>query len=229
MINYVKNHYNLLALLFLMLVMACKTDRKDQETVEDDAAPEISTSTIKLYQANVTALNPSLYDEPVSGLFSINIIGNTVTFKLDASNLPPNMMHLMHLHGFENGDNANCPSMEADANNDGIIDLIETRDFSGITMIPMNENPSDLDILEQTYPSADSEGNVTLETMVNLNELGQAVQDNYGLSVLEFDDMVFYIHSVPENTSLPNTVESLPDVPARVTVPIACGEVNLVE
>lgn len=216
-------------LFYLLALSGCKTDTKNQETVEDDSAPEISSSTIKLYQANITAINPSLYDEPVEGLFSANIIGNNVTFKLNASNLPSDMMHLMHLHGFKNGENAVCPAMEADANNDGLIDLIETREFSGITMIPMNENPAELNILDQTYPEADAEGNITLETMVNLNELGQAVEENYGLPTIEFDDLVFYIHSIPSDTGLPNSVESLQDVPAHLTIPIGCGEMNLVE
>jgi hypothetical protein len=31
------------------------------------------------------------------------------------------------------------------------------------------------------------------------------------------------VHGVPERTELPETAQSLPDVPARVTLPIACG------
>ncbi len=215
--------------LILLMLAGCKTETRNQETVEGEDAPDITSSTINLYQANVTAVNPSLYDQPVEGLFSINIIGNTVTFKLEASNLPPDMMHLMHLHTFEDGQNATCPAMEADENNDGLIDLIETREYSGITMIPLNEKPAELNINSESYPMADSEGNVSFETMENLNELGQALQDKHGLSELEFDNFVFYIHSIPEDTGLPNTVQSLPDVPAHMTIPIACGEVNLAE
>ena len=147
--------------------------------------------------------------------------------ELEASSLAPNMMHLAHLHGFEDGSEASCPPVpEADHNGDGIVDLIETRDYSGITMIPFHDNPVGLEIKTHTYPKADAQGRFNYSTVVSVQGLSSAVQEKFGVEDFNFGDFVVYVHGVGEQTTLPESVQSLPDVPAMVTLPVTCGELE---
>jgi hypothetical protein len=43
---------------------------------------------------------------------------------------------------------------------------------------------------------------------------------------LDLDRRVVFLHGVPTSTKLPATVASLDDIPAQVTLPIACGEIK---
>ena len=70
---------------------------------------------------------------------------------------------------------------------------------------------------------ADEKGNINYEVTVSLKKLGAAVREQYDLDKLDLANFGIYIHGVPEDTRLPETVQSLPGVPAYMTVPIACG------
>ena len=49
------------------------------------------------------------------------------------------------------------------------------------------------------------------------------------VTLTDFERRVIFLHGVPEDAQLPDTVQSLGDVPAHVTLPIACGEIRKAE
>jgi hypothetical protein len=141
--------------------------------------------------------------------------------------LSPSMTHLLHIHGFKGSTKkAACPGTNADKNGDGIVDLIETHPYTGVTLIPFNAAPADLKILSSSYTVANKKGLLTYHMSVPLDSLETAIQNEYSIDKLSLENRAIYIHGVPKDASLPETVQSLPDVPAHVTVPVACGEIE---
>ncbi len=212
------------AIIFLFIFnVACGPSRQ-KETGE--AEMEVDDSPM-VYSAELSSLNQNLTDEPVTGSLTITVQGDSATIDLDVSSLAPDMMHLAHLHGHEDGSEAACPAApEADKNGDDIVDLIETRDYSGITMIPFHDDPVSLEIKTESYPRSDAQGNLEYSEVISVQELSSAVRNKFGIKDLEFNDFVVFVHGVSEQSSLPESVQSLPDVPAMVTLPVACGELD---
>lgn len=179
------------------------------------------------FRADLTALNDTLYGENFTGTATFQIEGDSLTIRVNLGGVPADMMHLQHLHGKQDGSEADCPTQEADQNDDGIVDLIETREQAGITMIPLHDDHVSLEIKTETYPVAESDGTYSYEQTVSVSALNAAVQQEYRVEEPKLEKMVIFIHGVEEG-QVPESAQSLPEVPAHVTVPIACGEINLV-
>lgn len=183
------------------------------------------------YRATLQPLNADTVGMDVTGQVLITKAGDEITFQVTVRNAPPDMPHWQHIHGFVTGDEeATCPTGDADANGDGIVDLIETEDAAGTTMIPLNEDPASFDVTAETYPVAGENGTYTYEATVSEEDLEAAFDDHFpDADGLNFEDRVVFIHGVPEDTDLPDSVQSLGDIPATVTIPIACGELERTE
>jgi hypothetical protein len=180
------------------------------------------------YVATLTPLNAKVAGSRTHGVLRMMVSGDTLTVNLQAQVLSPGMMHMAHLHGFENGAAATCPTAAADTNHDGVIDLKETEAASGVTLIPFNADPAALDIPGKGYPTATKEGHLSYKKTVSIATLDAAMAKAYHGAKLDLDKRVVYIHGVPPTTKLPATAASLPGVPAQATLPIACGVVELV-
>jgi hypothetical protein len=168
----------------------------------------------------------SFGEEEATGQAVLTRSDQALTITVSARGLTPGM-HLMHLHGFE-GDNpveAMCPGMEADANGDGYVDLIETREAAGVTMIPLTQDPASLTIQTDTYPTAREDGSLDYVHEIEAAALEEAVREKFG-SPIAAGQRVVVIHGAPEGADLPDSVQSLDGVPARVTIPIACAELD---
>jgi len=180
----------------------------------------------KAYIAEINEMNPELTKDEVSGQAIFTIANGQLSIIMVVKGLPPNMMHLQHIHGFISGEKGSCAPAEADTNKDGVIDLIETHAYSGKTLVPFNGAPIELAIKSDSYPVADVNGLITYTMTVSLDELEAAIQKKYGIDQLSLEDRVIFIHGIPEEDPLPATVQSLPGVPAFITVPIACGTIK---
>ncbi|MFO7979176.1 MAG: hypothetical protein R6U64_11005 [Bacteroidales bacterium] len=220
-----KNQYSAaIIMLLLIITAACGGPASRNDTTESETATREES---RVYRAGLNSLNQEITEQPVSGSLTITVQGDSATIELSISSIAPDMMHLAHLHGYEDGSEASCPGgVQADANGDGIVDLIETRDYSGITMIPFHDNPVSMEIQTDTYPQADAQGNLYYSAVVSVRELSSALQEKHGVQDFDFGKFVVYVHGVSEQTTLPETVQSLPGVPASVTLPVACGELN---
>lgn len=177
------------------------------------------------YVAPLEPLNPSVAGEAFSGEARFTITGDQLVITVKASGVPAGIEHWQHVHGFADGRVAACPTMEADANGDGLVDVIETEPIAGITMIPLNGDPVRMDVTDATYPVASSTGSLSYTKTVSLAALEQAFAKAFPGQRLSLERRVVFLHGVPASTSLPATVASLGTIPAHVTLPIACGVV----
>jgi hypothetical protein len=188
----------------------------------DDSQPIVYAAKLHPVNAKVTGLETT-----GEARFSIN--GDTLAITISAQKLPPDIVHWQHFHGFKDNSDAACPTETADVNHDGIIDLIETELASGTTMVPFDEDPVAMDIGGGTYPKAGADGTFQYQKTVSLKALDAAFAKAFGDKELDLDRRVVFVHGILESTELPASVASLGTIPARVTLPIACGEIKRVQ
>lgn len=191
----------------------------------------VSTATVaqdELTGAVGGTLRPlNAFGEGIAGDVTMMPGDGTVTIRLEAEGVSPGM-HLAHIHGFADAEpqNATCPGPEADTNDDGVVDLIETREMAGVTMIPFTDAPASLTIQSENYPTAGENGSLSYQQAVDVSELRVAVQAEYG-TPLALPQRVVFLHGAPEGAELPDSARSLEGVPAAVTIPIACAELDV--
>jgi len=166
------------------------------------------------------------FGEGIAGDVTVMPGDGTVTIRLEAEGVSPGM-HLAHIHGFAVAEpqNAACPGPGADTNDDGVVDLIETREVAGVTMIPFTDAPASLSIQSENYPTASEDGRLRYDQSVDVSELRDAVQAAFG-TPLALPQRVVFLHGAPEGADLPDSARSLEGVPAAVTIPIACAELD---
>lgn len=178
------------------------------------------------YVAELMPLNATSPDLTVGGTVTFTVDAGQLMITTTADGLAPRIMHMQHYHGFPGGDAATCPLPPADTNGDGYIDLIETEPMAGTTMVPLHEDPASLTIASDTYPTADESGAVRYQQGVSIDRLRQALGDKFGIPELELEKRVVFLHGVAPDTGLPASVQSLPGVPAQMTLPVACGVIE---
>lgn len=215
------------ALALVASAAVAQSDPAAKGATTDAAKTAPSPSPSSQYVARLEPLNARLSGRMAGGEARFVIEQGTLTISVDARGTAPGIMHLQHLHGFADGRSASCATADADGNGDGIVDLIETEAVSGTTMVPFTANPADLKIVADTYPKASDNGSYSWRHSVPLDKLRQAFAGKFGGHDLMLERRVVYIHGVAPTTSLPESVASLGTVPAQVTLPIACGRIEL--
>ncbi len=185
------------------------------------SAKKAETPTV--YRANIHALNAELTGLEPTGTATLTLTKDSVRIQVHVEHLAPMMMHMMHIHGFPDGTQATCPTTMQDGNKDNIIDDSEAETSTGPPMIPLNGNPTLMEMSAMTYPTADSSGMVTYDRTISLSALKKAMTTTHQIASLDFDKRVIMIHGMAADSTLPETVMSPPDIPATTTVPVACG------
>ncbi len=178
------------------------------------------------YVARLMPLNSKVTGSDAAGEARFTAKGDELTIVIDAKGLPAGIMHLQHFHGFTDNRAASCPTAAADANRDGIIDLIETEPVSGTTMVPFHDDPVSMQIVNETYPKASADGSYRYEKTVSLPALTAAFAKAFNDRDLDLDKRVVYIHGILPTAQVPASVASLGKIPAQVTLPIACGKIE---
>lgn len=181
-----------------------------------------------VYVAQLHPLNSKVSGHDASGEARFTVAKGTLTIRIDMKDVPPNLEHWQHFHGFKDNHGAACATDTADANHDGVIDLIETEPASGTTMVPFNSDPAAMHVASNTYPKASADGTYQYRKVVSLKAMKASFAKALGDSDLDLDHRVIYIHGVPPSTKLPASVASLGTIPAQVTLPIACGKIERV-
>lgn len=182
-----------------------------------------------VYVAHLRPVNSKVTGLQTTGEARFLVIGDKLTISVTADGLPPDLVHWQHFHGFADNRAASCPSAAADANDDGIIDLIETEPAAGTTMVPFTDDPVAMDVAHGTYPKASAAGTYTYRQTVSLSALTAAFAKAFNDPRLDLDRRVVFIHGVVATTKLPASVASLGPIPAEVTLPIACGRIERVK
>lgn len=178
------------------------------------------------YMARLQPMNTAISETETTGEARLTVAGDELTINVDVKNAPAGMTHWQHFHGFEDDSEAACPTEAADVNGDGIIDLLETEPAAGTTMVPFDNDPAAMDVAHGTYPEAATDGDYSYQKVVSMEALSEAFAEAFEGSELDLERRVIFIHGVPEDTSLPESVASLGPIPAHVTLPIACGEIE---
>jgi hypothetical protein len=181
------------------------------------------------YVAKLAPLNAEKIGTSASGTADLQVIDGKLTVAIDLAGLTPGLMHLQHFHGFPDGTDAVCPTAKEDGNGDGYIDLIETEAVAGTTMLPFHEHPVTLEIPSDTYPVADDKGAASYSHSDSIEELEKALKEKFKAPVLDLTKRVIFVHGVAGDAKLPESVKSLPGVPAQVTIPVACGKIEAVK
>ncbi|MCC6178530.1 MAG: hypothetical protein IT305_24770 [Chloroflexi bacterium] len=194
-----------------------------------------------VYAASLQPINANVTDKPVSGFALLTVAGNQLTIQVVASGLYPRAHHLQHIHGYlDSGAETGCPAAKADANGDatgdangdGIIDIVELVPITGRTLIPLDQDPVGMMLLDpELFPSPSGPtGSYYYEKTVQIDQLEQAA--GKALDVADFnlnlETRTIVVHGVNPAIRLPATVQSLPGtgVPASVTLPVACGQLT---
>lgn len=176
--------------------------------------------------AKLAPLNADKIGTSANGTATLEIADGTLSVAIDLAGLPPGIMHLQHFHGFPDGKDATCPTDAADTNRDGYVDLIETEPLAGTTMVPFHNHPATLEIPNDTYPVSDKTGAAHYAKTEVVADLENALREKFKAPVLALEKRVIFVHGVKSDATLPSTVQSLPGVPAAVTLPIACGKIE---
>lgn len=181
------------------------------------------------YVAHIAPINVKASGHSSSAEATFTIRGDSLTIDIKARGVAPDLAHLQHFHGFPDGRASACPTSAQDKNSDGVIDLKETEPSAGTTMVPFTADPVSMAIVVNTYPTASANGDYHYTKTVSLSALEAAFGKNYAGQQLDLDKRVVFIHGIPASTTLPSTVASLVDIPAQVTIPIACGKIERVK
>lgn len=181
------------------------------------------------YVAKLAPLNAEKIGTSASGTADLQVADGKLTVSIDLAGLTPGLMHLQHFHGFPDGKDATCPTAKEDTNGDGYVDLIETEPVAGTTMLPFHEHPVTLEIPNDTYPVADDKGATSYRHSDSVAELEKALKEKFKASSLDLAKRVIFVHGVAGDAKLPDSVKSLPGVPAQVTIPVACGKIEAVQ
>lgn len=180
------------------------------------------------YVARLQPMNTQITGGDTTGEARFTIKGDALTIAVQVKDAPPGITHWQHFHGYKDDRAATCPAPSADANRDGIIDLIETEPAAGTTMVPFTDNPVAMDVPHGTYPKASTDGAYTYEKTVSLKALQGAFAKDFDGGNLDLDRRVVFIHGVPADTKLPPSVATLGPLPPQTVLPIACGRIERV-
>jgi hypothetical protein len=193
------------------------------------AVSAVTAAAAEHYTATLKPLNGDKIGASATGTADLTVENGKLLVRIDVEGLVPQTMHLQHFHGFPDGRSASCPTAEDDTNGDGYIDLIETEPKAGTTMVPFHGHPATLEIPSDTYPLADAKGAARYEHSESVEALEAALKEKFKAPALALPKRVVFIHGVAGDAKLPDSVKSLPGVPAQVTIPVACGVIEAAE
>ncbi|WP_353990444.1 hypothetical protein ABVF11_07615 [Pediococcus argentinicus] len=179
------------------------------------------------FKANIVPLNAEKIGHKAHGTATFEIDDNQLTINIEMHDTPANIQHWEHFHGFPDGHQAEIATMDQDQNGDGFVDLPETEPVSGTTMVPFNDEPAKMDIPNDEYPVSDANGDFSYTRVVPLDQLEENFKKAFSDSNLELDKRVVYIHGIPTDVDLPESVAGeVGPYDAHVTLPIAVGKIE---
>ncbi|MBA2662896.1 MAG: hypothetical protein H0U74_11410 [Bradymonadaceae bacterium] len=189
----------------------------------DDCAQFVPQA--QIFVANLTPLNAQLNFAPANGIAKFIIEGDRFTAITNSQGLAPNMIHPQHIHGFMSAEQAVCPPVTTDPNNDGVLDVIEGLPFYGPILLNLDQNLENLDEPGPFPMSFGEKGRLHYKATASVSALLEA----FGTNTLMLDTNTVVQHGIPLTTPLPSTVQTLPGLPPQLTLPLNCGKIMRVD
>lgn len=214
----------MIAVCFLLWAGAVFVLSSAQADAEDVKDPD------RIYQAVLEPVNTRVTGRYPAGSGSFKIKGDKLYVNIVAQDFEPGQTVMMHFHGFEDAEEEGLtPTFEnMDANNDGVVDVVEIDNTVGMTMVPFNGDPAEMNLKGKGYPKASKDGWVTYTKTVDLEELRAQFKKKFGSDKLHLDRRHLILHGVPQSTKLPGSAESVLGAPAHATLPVSFGEIEMV-
>jgi hypothetical protein len=214
----------------LVVLASCRDENRGRE-VDDPIQMDGTTDTItqqvqiRNFTGDIASLNTDANaGTEVTGTVNLRVEGELMRIVVTAEGLSPDMMHMQHLQTSETGDTS-CPGQDADANNDGIVDVTEvSASERGIYMIPLNMGPSSLELNVDTYPRTNINGALQFQRTISLDSLRTAVREEYGLQDVDFTRFAYIIQGVAQDADIPKSVQSVPEIDSYASIPVGCAE-----
>lgn len=215
----------LLSLALLLTLVGCQDSvvGPDADVSAEAAVANVHGPDV-VYEAILKPLNARANKRGVTGKAQIVVDDGLISFAVDARGVAPGITHLQHVHAADA-----CPKMKDDANRDGLLDLIEGVPVYGGIFIQLD---SDLAVQNGgDFPVATDRGILSYYQEVTAPGLVAGLKDAGVLGdgeLVNLEGRHIVIHGVAPDTELPSTVASIGDIPAQVTLPVACGEIRIV-
>jgi hypothetical protein len=187
-----------------------------------------AASAAETYEIDLEALNDS--GATGSAMITADEDAGTLTVSIEATGLTPNAPHAQHIHGGGDGTmDFVCPTMDADANGDGVVDTVEGLPSYGdifVSLTTEGDATAASGLAVDRFPVADGEGNVSYERTFTTEELPEGA--------IEF---VQNLHVVQHGIDLNGngeydgeigalTAGTEMELPLEATVPANCGMVE---
>ena len=207
----------------MMLAAGCQDSNP---AALDDATPQASrhanTPAAQVWNANLQPLNGHVSFRPVHGNATVRVHDSRVIVTVHATGLEPEIPHPQHIHGFLGGDASMCPTMAADGNEDGVVDVVEgLPDYGGILVTLDSDITNGAGTEAAGLPTtSNAAGTIRYEMSAPLSE----VEDGLG-GALDPAHRTIVLHGVDPETDLADA-QSIGALPAWLTLPVACGELS---
>lgn len=193
------------------------TDAAREATGE--SAPPAPGAAAEVFTAKLEPLNAEQSFRPVHGSARAQVKGDRVTIAIQAEGLEPGIPHPQHIHGKMGV--GECPDASDDANGDGVVDVVEgVPDYGGILVTLDSDLTDGAGTQVDGLPTAGEDGTIHYRQSASLD----AVQAGAEME-LNLGQRHIVLHGVDPDTDL-DEAQSLGGLPAWLTLPVACGELN---
>lgn len=227
-----------ISLLILFVISGCGAKGPASSAVKLEEAvtvPEIDIddSIDGQYLAVFQTLNPQITSK-ITGAFTFSrekeideLVGD-----VRITNAGPDLIHAQSVRV-----GRQCPTMDNDLNQDGIIDAYEGEVVYGKIFIPLDGDLTTQSSHDGEFPKGDIYGNYIYARVTKFSSFMKDLRntvDHEGyvklnpMEPLEIEGRVVVVHGVDEASGLPSTVRSVGKADAHQSLPIVCGIIQKV-
>lgn len=180
---------------------------------------------LSVYATQLTTLNNS--GVTAGAVVVVDTAHDRVTVEVNASGLEPGQVHPQHIHGFTDGTVAKTPTLAADTDHDGFVELAEGQKTYGPIQLDLALNPdqSASDSGSPQFPTADDNGNLHyVETFVFDPNDPKAQQVLSSITPMNEKEIVIHGESVAAGSGAGTPGEVDGTAGYKPVLPVASGE-----